>query len=100
MRHVLSPLRGSAIFSAVYPRLAPWAAFFRRFAAPLIAPLIILTGPQGSMAVTDVTAAIFPSQSGPKWSSHVFLNCPLQFFAFIWYKQFTESKVWQSGIFV
>jgi hypothetical protein len=29
-----------------------------------------------------------------------FLNSPLQFFAFIWYKQFTESKVWQSGIFV
>jgi hypothetical protein len=30
----LSPLRGLAIFlSSLAPRLAPWAAFFRRFAA-------------------------------------------------------------------
>src|SRR5579863_3726095 len=30
---VLSPLRGSAPFPFFHPRLAPWAAFFRRFAA-------------------------------------------------------------------
>jgi hypothetical protein len=29
----LSPLWGLTIISAPYPRLAPWAAFFRRFAA-------------------------------------------------------------------
>jgi hypothetical protein len=29
----LSPLRGFGCFSAAYPRLAPWAAFWRRFAA-------------------------------------------------------------------
>jgi hypothetical protein len=29
----LSPLRGWLTFSSIHPRLAPWAAFFRRFAA-------------------------------------------------------------------
>ena len=30
---ILSPLRGSSVSRLPYPRLAPWAAFFRRFAA-------------------------------------------------------------------
>jgi hypothetical protein len=29
----LSPLRGLALISAKHPRLAPWAAIYRRFAA-------------------------------------------------------------------
>src|ERR1700741_788033 len=34
MGHFLSPLRGFGYFSGrLHPRLAPWAAFFRRFAA-------------------------------------------------------------------
>jgi hypothetical protein len=32
----LSPLWGLFIFSFAYPRLAPWAVFFRRFAAGLV----------------------------------------------------------------
>ena len=32
----LSPLKGLVYEAAVYPRLAPWAAFFRRFAALLL----------------------------------------------------------------
>ena len=31
--YCLPPLRGWSHFHRVYPRLAPWAAFFRRFAA-------------------------------------------------------------------
>jgi len=61
----------------------------------------IFTQPEGSRAVTDVTEGDFPSQVRTKMVIPMyFLNSPLQFFAFIWYKQFTESKVWQSGIFV
>jgi hypothetical protein len=44
--------------------------------------------------------AIFLSGQDQNGHPMYFLNSPLQFFAFIWYKQFTESKVWQSGIFV
>jgi hypothetical protein len=33
MAPFLSPLQGLLIFLLGYPRLAPWAAFFRRFAA-------------------------------------------------------------------
>jgi hypothetical protein len=29
-----------------------------------------------------------------------FSNYPLQFFLFIWYKQFTESSVWLAGCIV
>ncbi len=32
-RAFLSPLRGYRRLSQIYPRLAPWAAFLRRFAA-------------------------------------------------------------------
>jgi len=33
MRHLLTPLRGLLFDCGAYPRLAAWAAFFRRFAA-------------------------------------------------------------------
>jgi hypothetical protein len=33
MRQCLSPLPGLLLLWFVYPRLTPWAAFFRRFAA-------------------------------------------------------------------
>src|ERR1700726_1804000 len=32
-RVLLSPLRGLFLFRPIHPRLAPWAAFLRRFAA-------------------------------------------------------------------
>jgi hypothetical protein len=35
MSHFLSPLRGLVVFSLGVPRLTPWAAFFRRFAASI-----------------------------------------------------------------
>ncbi len=36
----LSPLRGLLFFPRCYPRLAPWALFFRRFAAGLAPRLL------------------------------------------------------------
>ena len=44
----LSPLWGLFIFSLRFPRLAPWAAFFRRLAACLLKTLGVITPTAGA----------------------------------------------------
>ncbi len=79
-----------------YPRLAPWAAFLRRLAAD--PSLDHLPRTTARNAVADVTTAHISRASPSHFGKFThFSNCPLQFFGFIWYKQFTESRCVAAG---
>ena len=112
-RCFLSPRWGLLIVCCRYPRLAPWAALFRRFAAAhrwrclqRSVFVIVRTGsihvPRWAThnSVTDVTSSRFsvPIRHQTGKLTH-FSTSPLRSSAFICYKQFTESSVWQPGVF-